>query len=264
MTRGRHSGPGMGKEDRRDRRLVLIAAVSAAAIGGVLWLAVARADDGPTSTAIMSSIALSTSTPFTGGPASPARPVTRPGQAISSYPAFGAPAELVDAAKSAGYDGCSNASNHSLDRGRAGIEATLNRFDADGLHHAGMARTADEAATITMYDVKGMKVAHLSYAYGLNGNKAPVDAPWAVDHIDPARTTRPPPGLPAPIWWWSACTGARSTTVSLVSISEISPLKCCPRPTLIWSLAATPMWCSQSVRSVVPMWFGGWATSCPT
>lgn len=106
---------------------------------------------------------------------------------LTTYPVFGGPVELVDAAKRAGYDGCSNASNHSLDKGLAGIKATLDRFDQDGLHHAGTARSAAEAATTTMYDVKGVKVAHLSYAYGFNGYRVPAGAPWAVDQIDVAK-----------------------------------------------------------------------------
>ncbi|MBX3284443.1 MAG: CapA family protein [Actinobacteria bacterium] len=114
-------------------------------------------------------------------------PVHPPGEAITTYPSFGAPPELVDGAKAAGYDGCSNASNHSLDRGRAGIAATLDRFDQLGLHHAGTARTAEEGATTTVYDVDGIRIAHLSYAYGFNGYRIPADAPWAVNQIDPAR-----------------------------------------------------------------------------
>ena len=109
---------------------------------------------------------------------------------LSGYPAFGAPVELVDAAKRAGYDGCSTASNHSLDQGRAGIAATLDRFDQDGLRHAGTARTPAEGAAITMYDVGGAKVAHLSYAYGFNGYSIPRDAPFAVDQIDVERIHR--------------------------------------------------------------------------
>jgi hypothetical protein len=106
---------------------------------------------------------------------------------LTSYPVFGGPVELVDTAKAIGYDGCSNASNHALDKGRAGIATTLDRFDLDHLRHAGTARTAEEAAAITVYDVKGVKVAHLSYAYGFNGYKLPADAPWAANQIDPAR-----------------------------------------------------------------------------
>lgn len=114
-------------------------------------------------------------------------PVAPDQNRLSGYPAFGGPVELVDAAKNAGYDGCSNGSNHSLDRGQEGIAATLDRFDQDGLHHAGTARSAQEAATTTVYDVKGVKVAHLSYAYGFNGYRLPANAPWAANQIDVGR-----------------------------------------------------------------------------
>lgn len=103
---------------------------------------------------------------------------------LSGYPSFGAPEELLDAVAAAGYDGCSTASNHSLDQGRAGIAATLDRFDALGLHHAGTARSAEEGAATTRYDVKGATVAHLSYAYGFNGYRLPADAPFAANLID--------------------------------------------------------------------------------
>jgi Bacterial capsule synthesis protein PGA_cap len=109
-----------------------------------------------------------------------------PGQ-ISSYPSFGAPRELPAGIVSAGYRGCSTASNHSLDKGLAGIHATLDTFDAFGLGHAGTARTTREAATPRIYDVKGVDVAHLSYAYGFNGIPLPADAPWAANQIDPDR-----------------------------------------------------------------------------
>lgn len=114
-------------------------------------------------------------------------PMHPPGEAISTYPSFGAPPELVDGAKAAGFDGCSNASNHSLDRGRAGIAATLERFDQLGMRHAGVARTAEEGAATTVYDVDGVTVAHLSYAYDFNGYRVPADAPWAVNQIDAGR-----------------------------------------------------------------------------
>jgi poly-gamma-glutamate synthesis protein (capsule biosynthesis protein) len=103
---------------------------------------------------------------------------------LSGYPSFGGPVELIDAVKVTGYDGCSTASNHSLDQGRAGIAASLGRFDLDGLRHAGTARTAEEGAATTMYEVGGAKVAHLSYAYGFNGYQLPSDAPFAANQID--------------------------------------------------------------------------------
>ena len=109
-----------------------------------------------------------------------------PGQ-TSGYPVFGAPGELIAGIASAGYRGCSMASNHALDKGVAGIQATLDTFDRYGLGHTGTARTADEAATPRMYDVRGAQVAHLSYSYGFNGIPPPPDAPWAANPIDAPR-----------------------------------------------------------------------------
>ena len=71
--------------------------------------------------------------------------------------------------------------------GRNGIAATLDRFDQQGLRHAGTARSAEEGSGITFYDVDGAQVAHLSYAYGFNGYVIPADAPFAVNQIDPGR-----------------------------------------------------------------------------
>ena len=106
---------------------------------------------------------------------------------ISGYPIFGAPRELPAGIASAGYRGCSTASNHSLDKGLAGIHTTLDTFDTLGLGYAGTARMPRDAATPRIYDVKGVDVAHLSYAYGFNGIPLPADAPWAANQIDPDR-----------------------------------------------------------------------------
>jgi len=38
-----------------------------------------------------------------------------------------------------------------------------------------------------MYDVKGVRVAHLDYTYGLNGIHVPAGKPWIVNLIDPSR-----------------------------------------------------------------------------
>ncbi|MCB0962524.1 MAG: CapA family protein [Acidimicrobiales bacterium] len=111
-------------------------------------------------------------------------PVAPEGSAPSGYPSFGAPGELVDAVAAVGYDGCSTASNHSLDRGLAGIDATLARMDRWDLGHAGTARSGEERVAAATYEVDGTTVAHLSYAYGFNGYRVPADAPWAANQID--------------------------------------------------------------------------------
>ncbi len=95
-------------------------------------------------------------------------PVTTDGE-LSSYPVFAAPVEVTDAIAAAGYDSCSTASNHSLDGATAGIGATLEALDRVGVAHAGTARTRAESRRITMLDVEGARVAHLSYSFGFNG-----------------------------------------------------------------------------------------------
>lgn len=103
---------------------------------------------------------------------------------LSGYPSFNAPLELAAAEAAAGYDGCSTASNHTVDLGQGGIDATLSTMDRAGLGHTGSARSAVEAATARIYDVDGVRVGHLSYTFGLNGLSQP--SPWSVNLIDPA------------------------------------------------------------------------------
>ncbi|MDA9359576.1 CapA family protein [bacterium] len=108
-------------------------------------------------------------------------PVSADNIGLDGYPTFEAPRELPDALAAAGYDGCSTASNHSFDRNVDGIHVTLDQMDRVGLGHAGMARSAAEAATPRIYDVDGVAVAHLSYTYSLNGFRLPEDQPWLVN-----------------------------------------------------------------------------------
>ncbi len=102
------------------------------------------------------------------------------GGPFSGYPAFVSPPSVADALKATGYDGCSTASNHTLDDGADGLRRTLDRFDKVGLKHAGSARTAAEAATVTTYTAGSAKVAHLAYTYDTNGYPMPQGQPWAV------------------------------------------------------------------------------------
>lgn len=105
---------------------------------------------------------------------------------LTGYPSFNAPGDLADALLHAGFDGCATASNHSLDRGETGVNETLNELDRVGLGHAGMARTSDEHDETQIYDVNDVRVAHLSFTYGLNGYRRPDGKEWMVDVTDPA------------------------------------------------------------------------------
>ncbi len=105
----------------------------------------------------------------------------------TGYPAFKSPPEVAQALAATGYDGCSTASNHSLDDGAAGILRTLNALDAVGVRHAGTARTEAEARTVTVLRAGAAKVAHLAYTYDTNGYPLPPGQPWAVNLIDENR-----------------------------------------------------------------------------
>ena len=114
-------------------------------------------------------------------------PLSSDDRNVSGYPRFNSPRELASAIVGAGYDSCSTASNHSLDRGETGVRATLDVLDAAGLAHAGTSRSAEEAATPELHDVNGVRVALLAYTYGLNGLSLPPGRPWLVNVIDPQR-----------------------------------------------------------------------------
>ncbi|WP_406864469.1 CapA family protein [Streptomyces sp. HUAS MG47] len=110
-----------------------------------------------------------------------------PGGPYTGYPAFKSPPEVAAALKATGYDGCSTASNHTLDDGAAGIARTLAALDKAGVKHAGSARTAEEAARPTLLKAGSATVAHLAYTYDTNGYPLPQGQPWAVNLLDERR-----------------------------------------------------------------------------
>ncbi|MFC7879986.1 CapA family protein [Isoptericola sp. NPDC057391] len=115
-------------------------------------------------------------------------PVAPKGTDPTGYPLFGAPAGLVRDLDEQGWDGCSTASNHSVDRGYDGVTATIRRLAAAGMGFAGTARSAAQQDAPQRYvltrEGRELTVAHLAATYGLNGLPMPADAPWAVDLID--------------------------------------------------------------------------------
>ncbi len=112
-------------------------------------------------------------------------PVAPPGSALSGYPSFGIPAEIADGIHATGWDRCSTASNHTNDKGTAGIRATLDALDRAQVGHSGTARTSDEAALPPIVDADGVAVGHLSYTWGFNAT--PPAEPWMANVIDVAR-----------------------------------------------------------------------------
>ncbi|MFF9206117.1 CapA family protein [Streptomyces sp. NPDC014986] len=105
----------------------------------------------------------------------------------TGHPLSKSPPEIARDLAATGYDGCSTASDHTLDDGTEGIRRTLDALDRSGVRHAGSARTEQEARTPTVLRAGPARIAHLAHTYGTNGHPLPPDRPWAVDLIDEGR-----------------------------------------------------------------------------
>ena len=103
---------------------------------------------------------------------------------LSGYPLFSSPREIAEALAFAGYDGCSAASNHSIDRGPQGVHDTIEILEDAGVVQAGMARSPEEAWSAVHYEVGDLRVAHISATYWLNGLRMPEDQQWLVQLLD--------------------------------------------------------------------------------
>ena len=114
-------------------------------------------------------------------------PVAGPDGPFKGYPRFSAPPEILTTLHDVGYDTCSTASNHTLDQGPTGVTSSLDALDAAGIKHTGSARSKKEADTPLILDVAGVKVAQLSFTFGLNsGTSRPAGKEWMTNVIDAA------------------------------------------------------------------------------
>jgi poly-gamma-glutamate synthesis protein (capsule biosynthesis protein) len=111
-------------------------------------------------------------------------PLGEPDGPFSSYPIFNGPPQVATALADIGYDACTTASNHSIDKGATGVARTLDVLDAAGLKHAGTARDPAEWATPTLLRAGDVTVGSLAYTFSFNGLRLPRDKPWLANPID--------------------------------------------------------------------------------
>lgn len=111
-------------------------------------------------------------------------PVAGPDGPYAAYPSFNVPPQIITAAKAVGYQACTTASNHTIDRGTDGLLRTLDALDAAGLKHTGSYRTENESQGILVLQTPAAKIAVIQATYGLNGLTP--EYPWQVDMLDPA------------------------------------------------------------------------------
>lgn len=110
-------------------------------------------------------------------------PVAGPTGPFSAYPSFNVPPQIITAAQQVGYQACTTASNHTVDRGTAGLVRTLDALDAAGLQHTGSYRSEADSQGIMILQTAAAKIAVIDATYGLNGQLP--EAAWQVDMLDP-------------------------------------------------------------------------------
>lgn len=110
--------------------------------------------------------------------------VTLGGPPYKGYPQFSSPDALAESLKKSGFDLMITANNHSLDRGKKGLERTIEVLQAKGLLHTGT--FIDDTSRARTYPLilekNGIRLAILNYTYGTNGLE--VQEPNIVNYID--------------------------------------------------------------------------------
>lgn len=110
--------------------------------------------------------------------------LTLAGPPYKGYPAFSSPDALALTLQAAGFDVLVTANNHSCDKGRLGIERTIEMLDSFKIPHTGT--FVDEVSRLNEYPLylerNGFKLALLNYTYGTNGIAIP--KPTIVNLID--------------------------------------------------------------------------------
>ena len=113
-------------------------------------------------------------------PLTPAPPV--------GYPRFNSPPAMARAVAATGFDACSTASNHSLDRGQAGIDATRRALASAGVRSTGSFSSRRQRQQPLLLEARGVRVAFLAYTQMTNGIALP--HPWSVNLASAGRILR--------------------------------------------------------------------------
>ena len=109
---------------------------------------------------------------------------------ISGYPCFNADFSLCDSLVSTGFDVICHATNHALDKGRAGLISCAQHWRKQypqitvlGIHDTADTSTSCGADPVII-ELPELRIAVLNYTYGTNGILLPEDMPYAVDLLN--------------------------------------------------------------------------------
>lgn len=96
-------------------------------------------------------------------------------EGFTGHPRFNAPDAYLEAVQAAGFNVVTNANNHLLDRGVEGALTTIRKIRALGLMHTGSFLSPEDAKTLLIPEVRGVKVAVLAYSYRSTRKEKPKD-----------------------------------------------------------------------------------------
>ncbi len=113
--------------------------------------------------------------------------LTFAGPPYKGYPQFSSPDSLAHTLKDIGFDALVTANNHSVDRGRNGIERTIAVLDSVKMPHTGtfIGLTDRLNNYPLLLEKNGFRFALLNYTFSTNG--IPVPSPNIVNRIDTAQ-----------------------------------------------------------------------------
>ncbi len=109
---------------------------------------------------------------------------------ISGYPNFNGPQAAGDALVELGFNLVNIATNHMLDKQAKGLEGTIRYFDSQPVTLLGGYLDDADYENIRVVEEQGVKIAFLTYTYGLNGMSLPSGSRIHIPLIDEKEIVR--------------------------------------------------------------------------
>lgn len=111
---------------------------------------------------------------------------TLAGPPYTGYPVFSAPSELADAMAEKGFDLATTASNHTMDRGVEGVEATIDSIRNAGMDNLGSRKEGDPIYFSKEFNGIRVAIATSTYESGKLGDQSALNGipiPKEIDHL---------------------------------------------------------------------------------
>ena len=103
---------------------------------------------------------------------------------ISGYPNFNGPQAAGTALVDVGFDIVNIATNHMLDKKEAGLKGSIDFWNSQPVTLLGGYYDDDDYENIRVVEKNGIKIAFVSYTYGLNGMTLPASSKIHIPLID--------------------------------------------------------------------------------